>query len=106
MKIIIIIGVIIVFIFFLLRLFIKSSAKGLAKDMTRYVDLIKLTLYKIFSDKFMIDYSEKGKDFSGAMAATIVNEFFDCHNEKTKSFLTYAKKISLNCFFHIKHLLL
>lgn len=54
--------------------------------MVRYVDIIKLTLYKILQDKFLIDYSEKGKDYAGTMAATIVNEFFDSHNDKTKEF--------------------
>jgi len=92
MKILITILIISGAIFLLFRSFFQNSVKRLANDMTRYVDIVKLTLHKILQDKFLIDYFEKGKDFAGTMAATIVNEFFDCHNDKTKEFFKENKK--------------
>lgn len=96
MKILIITLIVAGCFFLLLRLFLQNNVKRVANDMTRYVDIVKFTLYRILQDKFLIDYSEKGKDFAGAMAATIVNEFFDCHKDITKEFFKENKKNILN----------
>ena len=65
--------------------------KRLARRMIQTIDGIKVVLYKILTD----DFSKKHEDieYCKNLAATIVNEIFDCHEETTRQ--RYGENIDL-----------
>ena len=61
-----------------------NRKKKLAQRMIAGVDAIKLTIYQIIITSLSDKYPDKGRDFSGGLAAATVNDIYGCHNQDTK----------------------
>ncbi|MBE9547336.1 MAG: hypothetical protein IMF10_07570 [Proteobacteria bacterium] len=85
---IIIISIILLAVCVCFKLIIKTSKKSLLRQMLEYVDMVKVTLYKIFRDDLSDKYGAKGKDFYTKLAAAMVNEIFSDHTEESQGFLS------------------
>lgn len=80
------ITIIIICIFIVYYVFIylkKRFQKRLARKAVSGVDVVKVGLYKEFSERFTMKYRGKGKKYCNKLAAAAVNEIFGDYNEES-----------------------
>ena len=79
--------------------------KKLVKEMVKGVDMVKVVLYKIFTDEFSHKYQNAGTEYYKTLAATAVNEIFGQHNKDSQLFFKDNEDIIINeiIAFGIKH---
>ncbi len=84
-------------IIFLIIVFFKIwryvAKKPLGRKMIFYVDNFKILLYTILEKEIVKKHKNYTQDEAGNLAATIVNEIFDCHEHKTKNFIIKNKDL-------------
>jgi len=67
--------------------------KRLARKMISGVDNVRLVLYKVLTDDFLLKYQENGEEFCKNLAGAAVNEIFGSHNDASMKTFEENKNI-------------
>jgi len=59
------------------------GAEDLARRMIQGVDVVKIVLYKVFTEDYSNTYNDQNEDSCKRLAGAAVNEIFDSHSGKT-----------------------